>query len=163
MTIDFKDFYLNTPMARPEYMRLKLSNIPNHVIEYQKLREKATKDGYVYVQIGKGMYGLPQAGIIAQELLQKQLNATGYRQSAIIPGFWKHDWRPIAFALCVDDFGVKYIGREHAQHLLDTLNLNYKTSNEWEGTRYLGLTLDWDYPNKQVHLSMPGYCDNAYQ
>eukprot|EP00804_Cyclotella_cryptica_P021360 CCRYP_001593-RA/>CCRYP_001593-RA protein AED:0.47 eAED:0.47 QI:0/-1/0/1/-1/1/1/0/149 len=28
MTIDIKDFYLNTPMVRPEYMRLKLSDIP---------------------------------------------------------------------------------------------------------------------------------------
>eukprot|EP00804_Cyclotella_cryptica_P000163 CCRYP_017463-RA/>CCRYP_017463-RA protein AED:0.42 eAED:0.49 QI:0/-1/0/1/-1/0/1/0/288 len=33
MTIDIKDFYLNTPMVRPEYMRLKLSDIPDHIIK----------------------------------------------------------------------------------------------------------------------------------
>eukprot|EP00804_Cyclotella_cryptica_P011577 CCRYP_012090-RA/>CCRYP_012090-RA protein AED:0.36 eAED:0.36 QI:0/-1/0/1/-1/1/1/0/352 len=50
------------------------------------------------------MYGLPQAGIIAQQLLEKRLALKGYRQSSITPGFWKHDWRPISFTLCVDDF-----------------------------------------------------------
>ena len=163
MTIDIKDFYLNTPMARPEFMRLKIKDMPDNVIEHYKLRERATHDGYVYVQINKGMYGLPQAGIIAQELLEKRLNAAGYRQSTITPGFWKHDWRPISFALCVDDFGVKYVGEEHAKHLLQTLNKTYKTSSEWEGKRYIGLTLEWDYINRFVHVSMPGYCDKACQ
>ena len=63
ISIVIKDFYLNTPMAIPEYMRLKIDDIPDHVIEQYNLREKATKDGYVYVKISKGMYGLPQAGI----------------------------------------------------------------------------------------------------
>eukprot|EP00804_Cyclotella_cryptica_P019412 CCRYP_006613-RA/>CCRYP_006613-RA protein AED:0.27 eAED:0.27 QI:0/-1/0/1/-1/1/1/0/573 len=110
MTIDIKDFYLNTPIVRPEYMRLKLSIIPDHIIELYKLDKLATTDGYVYVLIQKGMYGLPQAGIIAQQLLKKRLAIKGYRQSSITPGFWKHDWRPISFTLCVDDFGVKYVG-----------------------------------------------------
>eukprot|EP00804_Cyclotella_cryptica_P016108 CCRYP_004214-RA/>CCRYP_004214-RA protein AED:0.22 eAED:0.20 QI:0/0/0/1/0/0.66/3/0/877 len=107
MTIDIKDFYLNTPMVRPEYMRLKLSDIPDHIIKLYKLDKLVTTDGYVYVLIQKGMYGLPQAGIIAQQLLEKRLALKGYRQSSITPGFWKHDWRPISFTLCVDDFGVK--------------------------------------------------------
>jgi hypothetical protein len=74
------------------------------------------------VRVQKGMYGLPQAGIIAQQLLETRLIANGYCQSTVTPGFWKHDWRPIAFALCVDDFGVKYVGIEHAKHLLQALN-----------------------------------------
>ena len=32
------------------------------------------------------------------------------------PGFWMHDWRSILSSLCVDDFGVKYVGKEHAEH-----------------------------------------------
>lgn len=72
MTIDIKDFYFNTPMARPEFMRLKINDLPESIIEQYKLRDKVTKDGYMYVQINKGMYGLPQAGIIAQELLEKK-------------------------------------------------------------------------------------------
>jgi hypothetical protein len=84
MTIDIKDFYLNTPMERPEFMRLKLSDIPNNIIELYKLRDIA-HDGYVFVHIQKGMYGLPQAGIIAQQLLEQRLQANGYHQSKINP------------------------------------------------------------------------------
>eukprot|EP00804_Cyclotella_cryptica_P012915 CCRYP_002273-RA/>CCRYP_002273-RA protein AED:0.38 eAED:0.38 QI:0/0/0/1/0/0/3/0/465 len=163
MTIDIKDFYLNTLMARPEFMRLKLADIPVEFIILYNLRNLATPDGNVYVRVQKGMYGLPQAGIIAQQLLESRLVANGYQQSTVTPGFWKHDWRPIAFALCVDDFGVKYVGIEHAKHLLQALNTHYTTSHDWKGDRYLGLTITWDYPRKQVHLSMPGYCQKAGQ
>ena len=58
---------------------------------------------------------------------------------------------------------MKYVGREHAQHLLNTLNRHYQTSHDWEGRRYLGLTLEWDYKHKMVHLSIPGYCEKACQ
>jgi hypothetical protein len=46
--LEVKDFYLNTPMKRFEYMRLKLNNIPEEIIIKYKLHEIATKDGYVY-------------------------------------------------------------------------------------------------------------------
>jgi hypothetical protein len=43
----------------------------------------------------------------------------GYRQSKTTPGLWQHDTLPISFSLVMDDFGVKYVGKENAQHLLD--------------------------------------------
>ena len=58
------------------------------------------------------MYGLPQAGILAQQLLEKQLNDKGYSQDNLVPGLWTHSWRPITLTLCVDDFGVKYVGKK---------------------------------------------------
>jgi hypothetical protein len=66
MTMDIKDFYLNTPMARFEYMQLRLSDMHKDVIAHYKLNKIATPEGYIYCEIQKGMYGLPQAGIIAQ-------------------------------------------------------------------------------------------------
>ena len=51
MTIDIKYFYMNTPMARSEYMHLKLSNLPESVISHYNLEEKFTTDGWVYVEI----------------------------------------------------------------------------------------------------------------
>jgi hypothetical protein len=57
----------------------------------------------------------------------------------------------------VDDFGVKYVGREHAEHLMTCIKKNYNISSDWNGTAYCGLTLDWDYKNHTVDLSMPGY------
>ena len=93
-----------------------------------------TPDGYVYVEIQKGMYGLPQAGILAQELLEKRLNAHGYSQSRAVPGLWTHETRPILFTLVVDDFGVKYVGKEHALHLINILKQHYEISEDWSGT-----------------------------
>ena len=88
ISIDIKDFYLNTPMSRCEYMRLKIAELPQDFIYEYKLQNKETKDGYVYLEIRKGMYGLPQAGILTQKLPEKCLNAKGYRKSGICPGFW---------------------------------------------------------------------------
>ena len=107
MTMDIKDFYLNTPMARYKYMRLCIADMPEDVIEHYNLRDKATPDGYVYCQIQNRMYGLPQARIISQQLLKERLGKHGYCQSKTTPGLWKHDTRPINFSLVVDNFGVK--------------------------------------------------------
>ena len=45
MTLDIKNFYLNTPLARYEYLRLKLSNLPEDVIEKYGLNDKTTSEG----------------------------------------------------------------------------------------------------------------------
>ena len=71
MTIDTKDFYLNTPMPIYEYMRLKLDDLPTDFIEKYKLREKVTKDGSVYVKTHKGMNGLSQSGILLQDIREE--------------------------------------------------------------------------------------------
>ena len=68
------------------------------------------EEGQVYVKIRKGMYGLLQAGILAQKLLEKQSKNKGYYQPMYTPGSWLHEWRPIQFSLVVNDFGVKYVG-----------------------------------------------------
>ena len=161
MTLDISNFYLMTPLKRPEFIRMKLSDIPDEIIREYKLRDKATPDGSIYIVANKGMYGLPQAGLLANELLEKRLNKHGYHQSKLVPGLWKHEWRPIQFTLVVDDFGVKYVGKEHALHLQQTLEHHYKVTKDWSGARYIGITLDWDYDNRKVHLSMPGYVKKA--
>ncbi len=83
--------------------------MPEDVIAYYKLLNIATPDRYVYCEIRQGMYSLPQAGIIAQELLAKRLKEHGYSQSKTTPGLWKHEWRLIWFSLVIDNFRVKYI------------------------------------------------------
>ena len=63
MSIDIKNVYLNTPMPQYEYMRLKLSDLPDDVIHHYNLKNIMTKDGYIYTEIRRGMYGFPAAGI----------------------------------------------------------------------------------------------------
>jgi hypothetical protein len=161
MTLGIKDFYLNTPLKRYEYLRLKMADLPDGVIEEYQLNAIATKDGYVYVEVREGMYRLPQAGILAQELLETRLAEHGYHQSKHTPGFWKHETWPIQFSWVVDDFGVKYVGKDSADHLIKVLQKNYEITEDWKGEKYLGIDLDWDYDKREVHLSMRQYVQNA--
>jgi hypothetical protein len=112
------------------------------------------------------MYGLPQAGILANELLHRNLAKDDYQPTTHTHGSWTHDTHPISFSLVVDDFGVKYIEREHAEHLMAFIKKNYNISSDWNGTAYCGLTLDWNYQDRTVDLSMPRYIKaalNKYQ
>ena len=60
-----KKFYLNNDLPNPEYMKLQLHIIPHEIINKYALHDLVDKDGWVYPKIVKGMYGLKQAGIIA--------------------------------------------------------------------------------------------------
>ena len=107
------------------------------------------------------MYGLPQLVLLAQQLLEKRLNAEGYNQDTLVRGLWTHTWRPIAFTLCVDDFGVKYVGKQHVDHLVTVISKHYTISSNWTGSRYLRLDLYWDYENHEVQLPMLLYVQDA--
>jgi hypothetical protein len=56
---------------------------------------------------------------------------------------------------------IKYESEEDAQHLIDLLIPFYKITVDKEGTRFIGLTLDWDYAKREVHVLMPGYVKKA--
>jgi hypothetical protein len=97
-----------------------------------------------------------------QELLAKRLKEHGYTQSKTTPGLRTHEWRPITFSLVVDNFGgKKYIGEEHAQHLLQMVQKYYTCWFKNEGERYCKLTIKWNYVGKNVHRSMPSYLEKA--
>jgi hypothetical protein len=160
LVIDIKHFYLNTPFGRLEYMVINLSSLPQETIEKYDLKELA-QDGKVYIEIQKGMYGLPQVGILFNELLHRNLTKDGYRPTTHKHGLWTHDTCPMSFSLVVDDFGVQYVGREHAEHLMTCIKKNYTISSDWNGTAYCGLMLDWDYKDRTVDLFMPGYIKAA--
>ena len=126
-------------------MQQKLSDIPEEIIIEYNLHVIATEDRYIYYEIQKGMYGLPQAGIIAQDLLQACSAKLGYHQSKIIPGLWTHKTRQTCFTLVVDDFAIKYPILDDAKHLIDALKKDYVITINWNATKYIGLTIEWDY------------------
>ena len=101
--------------------------------------------GGVFFEVIKGCYGLPQSGKLANDLLRNRLNKEGYFEAATTPGLWKHKWRPIQFCLLVDDFGIKYVGEEHALHLKSALLQHYKIPEDWEGKKFAGIDLEWNY------------------
>jgi hypothetical protein len=160
MGIDLKDFYLNHPLPRKEYVRLPINIIPEEFIIAYDLRKYA-HNGFVYFAIGRGMYGLPQAGRVANDALVIQLAAAGYRPTGLTHGLFKHDTNSIMFALVVDDFGVQYTDRKDVEHLISALSPHYKYTTDWEGAIYCGIHLKWNYEEGWVDLSMPGYIMKA--
>ncbi|KAL7530049.1 hypothetical protein ACHAXR_003282 [Thalassiosira sp. AJA248-18] len=137
-------------------MRMPVDLIPPEIIELYNLQPKI-KNGYVYMEIQRGMYGLPQSGMLANKLLKERLEEYGFAELPHTPGLFKHETRPIWFCLTVDDFGIKYFGKENANYLIDVLEKYYEMEVDWGGTLYCGVTLDWHYDEGYVDISMPGY------
>jgi hypothetical protein len=110
------------------------------------------------MEFRKGMYGLPQAGILANKLLEKRLAIHGYYKQPHTPGLFKHKSRPVWFNLAVDNFGIKYIGKDNLQHLYDALRTeSYNIVEDRVGNLYCGINLSWHCEKGYFDLSMPKY------
>ena len=105
----------------------------------------------------RAVWGLPQAGILANKLLRKCLAPHGYYECKQTPGLWKHNSRPISFTLVVDDFRVKYTNKKDIDHLIDSLKTDNELTEDWDGDLYCGIKLKWDYDARTLDISMPGY------
>jgi len=160
MTLDIKNFYLNTPLPEFEYVRIPISTLPSDIINHYQLHD-LVDNGFVMAEIRKGIYGLPQSGILAKQLLVTRLEKGGYFEASHTPGLFLHATNGIKFTLWVDDFLVKYIQKSSIDHLLHLLKTFYEIEEDWTGQKYLGLTLDWDYTKNTVTKSMPGYVQRA--
>jgi len=161
---DLKDFYLGTPMLLTDYayMHIPVLAIPNSIMEHYKLHN-LVHNGHVYVEIRKGMYGLPQAGRIANEHLQCLLLPHGYHPCPLTPSLWQYDTRDVCFTLVMDDFAICYTNRNDVMHLLTALQKQYQVTEDWNAMHYCGLTLTWDYDQCTINLSMPGYINHVLQ
>jgi hypothetical protein len=155
--LDIKNFYYGTPMERYEYMKMHIDVFPQEIITQYNLHTLQDSHGWVHMEIRKGMPGLKQAGRIANDRLTQHLAKFGYHPVARTPSLWTHDTRPITFSLVVDDFGVKYVGRTHADHLLQSLQQLYVVTEDNTGSLFHGLTIDWNYVDRYVDISMPKY------
>jgi hypothetical protein len=109
------------------------------------------------------MYGLPQAGILANNWLIKHLVLYGYTPTKSIPGLYHNANCPVTFLLVIDDLKVKFVGHKHAsKHLVNTLQNLFKITTEWEGKLYCGIALNWDYINCLLNTSMLDYIKKAH-
>ncbi len=141
MCLDIKNFYLIAALDYYEYMKIPLALFPEWIKTRNNLDTHA-RDGIVFLEIRCAVWGLPQAGILADKLLRKRLKPHGYYECVNTPGLWRHATRPIAFSLVVNNFGVKYMGKEHAEHLINCLKEEtYKLTKDWTADLYCGITL----------------------
>jgi hypothetical protein len=156
MTADITDYYLNTPLLRSEYVRLGKGQVSATIIEEFQL-EAYLIDGYYYFEVMKGMYGLPQSGLLAQQRLIKHLEKSEYIQSTVVPCLFNHPSNGVTFVLVVDDFGIKFTNIEGRDHFLNTLRSLYKITTDDKGSQYLGMTIKHDKVRQEITISMPGY------
>ncbi len=86
--LDIKNFYLNAPLDRFEYMKMPLSLFPSWTKEQYNL-DRLAKNGFVYLEMRRAVWGLSQAGILANKLQHKQLLPHGYYKCKYTPGLWQ--------------------------------------------------------------------------
>jgi hypothetical protein len=151
---DIKNMYLKTPLDRFEYMRMPISLFPTNIIAHYQLNNKVLKD-YVYMEIRKGMYSLPQAGILANKLLKKCLATHGYFKQPHTLGLFSHKSCPIWFNLAVDDSRIKYVSEDTLQNLYNSFQAEAYIFEDRAGDLYCGINLKWNYAKGYVNLSMP--------
>ena len=102
-------------------MRIPLKITPQKIIDTYDLKAMVDKQGWIYMRIKKGNYGLKQAGIIADQELVKHMAPFGYHPVKHTPGLWLYDSKKTRFILVVDDFYVQYCSTEDASHFLNAL------------------------------------------
>ena len=91
------------PLDHPEYAHIATKYVPKQFIDEYNLTPNIF-DGYLYLKIVKGMYGLPQAGTLANKLLKTQLAPHRYVECAHTPGLWMHVTKQTMFTLFMEDF-----------------------------------------------------------
>ena len=161
MTIDIKDFFLQSFLEEPECLRIHKKYFFPDICEKYNINSLIAPDNYVYCKIIRGVYGLKQAAKLARDKLVDHLKPYGYYPDKYAQNIWKHKTRPTKFCLCVDDFGIKYNTEEDAEHLINALKTAYEITIDKEGTDFCGLKLHWNYQNGYVDINMPGYVQKA--
>jgi hypothetical protein len=165
---DLKDFYLGSDLGeRKEYMFIKNDQLPADIIQRHKLdlflHKRATFGEGVLVRCDKTIYGLPQAGLIAQKRLNKLLAEHGYHIFENTPGLYHHETRPTFFTLVVDDFLMACKSDDDRDHLLGVLRLLYEVTVDYKAQKYVGISISHDRVNHRLEISVPGYIANALE
>ena len=159
ITCNIHNYYLATPLDYPEYVKIKLTDIPQEFINEYNLHDYVHKV-WIYFEIRNSVYGLPQSGSLANDLLETRLLKHEYHQCPQTPGLWRHKWRHVLLSLIVDDFGVEYVGKHHTDHLLNALKENYEVTVNEEGDLYAVINLTWEYVNHACRLTMDNFITN---
>ena len=115
MCIDIKSFYLSAALEYYEYMKIPYALFPRWIIEQYGLEEHV-HNGYIFLEMRRAVWGLPQAEILANKKLKRKLAPFGYHKCKNTPGLWYQETRSITFTLVVDNFGVKYVNKDNVQH-----------------------------------------------
>ena len=80
---------------------------------------------YMFIEMRRAVWDLPQTGILANKHLRRKLAAFGYSECVNTPGLWRQETLPILFTLVAADFGVKCVSKNDVNHLIESIKLPY--------------------------------------
>ena len=84
---------MGIPISRAEYMRIYSQYSPPDIRDRYKIEGLIAADGYVYIKIIKGIYGLNQAAIIAYNQLILHMEPHGCYPVPFTTGLREHKTR----------------------------------------------------------------------
>jgi hypothetical protein len=85
LCLDINNFYLTVKLEYFEYMKMPLSLFPSWILAQYNLKELAI-EGWVYIKMRHAVWGLLQAGILANKRLRRKLAPFGYHECVNTPG-----------------------------------------------------------------------------
>ena len=85
---NIRNYYLEMPLDYPEYVKIKLTDIPQEFIDEYNLHDYV-HGGWAYFEIRNGIYGISQSGSLANNLLETRLLKHDYYQCSQTPGLWR--------------------------------------------------------------------------
>jgi hypothetical protein len=159
-SIDLTEFYLESPLAQPQFIKIYTNLFSPEVLSRLSLppflkQDKAGKN-YILFCIEKTMYGLKEAGKLSNLRLVSLLQSFDFYQ-ANTPGLFRHASRSITFVLVVDDFGVQYHNPSDFAFLVSCLTTLYHVKAHPLASKFLGFALQHDLSNHTFTVSYPGY------
>ena len=110
-----------------KYTIITILFYPEHIIQEYDLWKKV-RNSFIYLEIRRSIYGSPQADMLSNKYLKDKLPPHIYYEAPCTHNLWKHIYRTLQFSLVVDNFGVKYVGKEHVDHLILTLKSEFTIS-----------------------------------
>ena len=97
--MDLEDMFLHSPMRNSELVKVSITYFSKGIIENYNLNA-LVHNGYIYIKIKEGIYGLKQASVLAYQHLLKLLTKGDYKQIMGSLGMWKHKTRKHFMSLC---------------------------------------------------------------
>jgi hypothetical protein len=159
-SIDLTDFYLESPLSAPQYIKIDTNLFSPAVLSRLLLHPFIKQDNagksFITFRIDKTMYGLKVAGKLSNLRLVSLLQSFDSHQTHT-PGLFRHSTRQITFVLVVDDFGVKYHHPSDFSFLVSCLSTLYHAKAHPIATKFLGFSLAHNRSSRTFTVSYLGY------
>ena len=118
-------------------------------------------NGWVYIKICKGMYGLKKSWGIKKQKLVKHLKIYSHRPVTFTPDLWNHEDKDTVVSLVINDFAINYTLELNTLYLLQAIKDKYEIYMNWKAQLYIEISLKWDYIKRIVDLSMLNYVNKT--